>query len=70
VVTFLIDLLRVIIVTVQTTKSTIMFITYIIMMMGLYCSTGNRRISDAQRQSRKVRFDCSNAYFVKQTIGL
>ena len=37
VVTFLIDLLRVIMVTVQTTKSTIMFITYIIMMMGLYC---------------------------------
>jgi hypothetical protein len=43
VVTFLIDLLRVIIVTVQTTKSTIMFITYIIMMMGLYC--GQRTIN-------------------------
>ena len=43
VVTFLIDLLRVIMVTVQTTKSTTMFITYIIMMMGLYC--GPRKIS-------------------------
>lgn len=45
VVTLLIDFFKVIIVIVHMTKSTIMFMTYIIMMTGLYCKSGGQRRS-------------------------
>lgn len=45
VVTLLIDFFKVIIVIVHMTKSTIMFMTYIIMMTGLYCKSGGKRKS-------------------------
>ena len=43
VVTLFMDLLKVIMVIAQTTKSTIMFMTYIIMITGLYCRADKER---------------------------